>query len=404
MTTSATLVVSNISQLVTASPKERDDAIVTDGIVICQGERILYAGDAKHAPTIPRAKGCTEIDAQGHAVIPGFVDSHTHAVWIGDRRDEYVARAKGVSYEGLASKGGGIAATVDATAKATIDELVEESRPRLEQMRSSGTTTVEVKSGYGRTLDAEIRQLKAAVKLGTLPTTPRVYPTYLPLHATPKGNRGSFIADICSRGVGVAAAYAHGIDAFCERGAFSVDECRAVLVAGKEAGLHVHVHAEQLSHSGGAALAASLGAASADHLDHVSPADIVALAKAHVTAVLLPGASLLTGGRNPSGRTLVDRGVNVALATDCNPGSCYTTSMPLMVSLAVATCGLTPYEALVAGTRGGASALALRDVGSLEPGHRCDLVVLATPHWVDLAYQFGSDQISTVVMDGVVVS
>jgi imidazolonepropionase len=270
-------------------------------------------------------------------------------VWMGDRAAEYAQRAKGVSYEEIARRGGGIRATVRATAAAGIHALVDTARPRLLRMLAGGTTTVEVKSGYGLDGDAELRMLEAARRLGEDPDLPDVVPTYLPLHATPDGDRAAFLDRVLRVDLPRAAPLARFADAFCETGAFTVAECRVVLAAAAAAGLAPRLHAEQRTRSGGARLAAELHAASADHLEHASDEDLRALASAGVAGVLLPGATLVLGGPPPPGRRLLDAGATVAVATVCNPGTCYSESMPLMVALAVATAGLTPAQAVEGG-------------------------------------------------------
>src|SRR6202035_1197621 len=233
----------------------------------------------------------------------------------------------------------------------------------------------EIKSGYGMEHDAEMRQLDAALALRADPHTPDVVTTYLPLHASPEGDRALYIADVCSRGVTAAASRARFVDAFCDEGAFTVAECEQVFSAAAAHGLRPKLHAEQRSHSGAALLAARSRAVSADHLEHADDADLRALAAGGVACVILPGASLVLGGRPPPGRRILDARASLAIATDCNPGTCFSESMPLMLSLAVALAGVAPGEALVAGTRGGAAALGLRDRGVIPGGARCDPVV-----------------------------
>jgi imidazolonepropionase len=325
-------------------------------------------------------------------------------VWLGDRADEYAQRAAGASYEEIAAAGGGIASTVRATAAGTVDELVAAARPRLERMAREGTTALEIKSGYGLEFDAEMRQLEAADRLGREPGLPDVVRTYLPLHAAPPGDRAAFLDGVIEQDLPRAAPYARFADCFCEAGAFSVEECERFLVAAKAAGLRLKIHTEQLTHSGGAALAARLGAASADHLEHASDDDMRALAAAGVVGVILPGAALTLGGLPPSGRRLLDAGAVVAIATDCNPGTSNTASMPLMVSLAVALAGMTPAEALVAATAGGAAALQLGNRGVLRAGAHCDLAILENDRWLDIAYHLGSGGVASTVRRGEVIS
>jgi imidazolonepropionase len=267
-----------------------------------------------------------------------------------------------------------------------------------------GTTTVEVKSGYGQAHDAEVRQLEAACALAADPDLPSVVTTYLPLHAAPPSPREAFIAGVCDEGIRRAAPLARFVDAFCEHGAYTVEECERVFHAARQAGLGLKLHAEQRSRSGAAQLAARMQATSADHLEHASDDDLRALAAAGTTGVILPGASLVLGGPPPPGRRLLDAGATVAIASDCNPGTCFSESMPLMVSLAVALAGLTPGQALVAATAGGAAALALSDRGMLRAGMRCDMCILDSPRWLDVAYHLGANPVSTVVHAGVVGS
>jgi imidazolonepropionase len=401
----ATLVVRGIRELATCDPLLGEaPGVIRDAAVAAAGSRLVYVGPESGLGSVAVADGVVEIDARGMAVIPGFVDAHTHIVWLGDRSEEFALRAAGTSYAEIAARGGGIMATVRTTQRGTVEELVAATRLRAARMLRLGTTTVEVKSGYGLEQDAEMRQLEAARELRADPDLPDVVPTYLPLHAAPPAPREAFIESVCGEGVPRAAALARFVDAFCEQGAYTVDECERVLTAARAAGMGVKLHAEQLSHSGGALLAARMGAVSADHLEHADDADMRAMAAAGTVGVILPGPSLVLDGPPPPGRRLLDAGVRVAVATDCNPGTCYSESMPLMVSLAVALAGLTPAEALVAATSGGAAALALSDRGVLREGKRCDLSILDTPHWLDVAYHLGAHPVATVVRGGRVVA
>ncbi len=405
MRTAATLIVRNIGALVTCDPAHGEaPGVVRDAVLIADGGHLTYVGPAGGATFPQLSADVVDIDAHGAAVIPGFVDAHTHITWLGDRSEEYAARAAGTSYEEIARHGGGIRSTVRSTAAGTVEAIVHAASARARRMLESGTTTVEVKSGYGLALDAEMRQLDAAIALGAQEDLPDVVSTYLPLHALPEGSRAELLDDVCTRGVREAATRATFCDAFCEAGAYTVDECRRVLLAAGQAGLLVKLHAEQRTHSGGAQLAAALGAASADHLEHATDDDLRALATAGVTGVILPGAALVLGGPPPPGRRLLEAGAAVAVATDCNPGTCYSESMPLMVALAVATGGLTPAQALVAATAGGAAALRLSDRGMLRAGLRCDAVVLATPRWLDVAYHLGANPAEIVIRAGLVVA
>ena len=400
MSEALTLVVRNISVLATCDPERGAAPGAVSGVVLAAaGDRIAYIGPESGLRDFSRDPSCADVDAQGNAVIPGFVDSHSHLIWMGDRAGEFAQRAEGVTYEAIAAAGGGIRATVRATAAATVEELADAAAVRARRMLRQGTTTVEIKSGYGLATDAELRQLEAARRVGERDDTPDVVTTYLPLHALPGGDRGTFVSDACAS-ASEAATQARFADCFCEEGAFTVAECETWLRAAEAAGMRAKVHAEQRTHSGAALLAARVGAVSADHLDHATDADGRALAGAGVVGTLLPGASLVLGGPPPPGALLRDRGVTLAIATDCNPGTCYSESMPLMVALAVATAGLTPAQALVAATRGGAAALGLEDRGVLAVGKRCDCLILDSSSWIEPAYHLGAGFLLTVIQAG----
>lgn len=400
--TAGNLVVRGIGQLVTCDPARGEaPGVVGAAAVVARGGILTYVGPEAGLPPTP---GAHEVDVRGAAVLPGFVDAHTHAVWMGDRSDEYAARAGGASYEEVAARGGGIRSTVRATAAASVEDLVETARPRLRRMLAAGTTTVEVKSGYGLELAAELRQLDAAHALGVEPGTPEIFATYLPLHAAPPADRVAFIGAVVGDGLPAVVGRARFADCFCETGAYSVEECERFLLAARSAGLLLKIHTEQLTRTGGAVLAARLGAVSADHLEQATDDDLRALAAGGVAGVILPGASLTLGGAPPPGRRLVDAGAVVAVATDCNPGTSNTESMPLMISLAVALAGLTPAEAIVAATSGGARAMMLADRGVVRVGARCDLAVLASPQWLDVAYHLGGDVVGMTIVRGEVVA
>ncbi len=399
----ATLVIRNIGELVTCDPeREPTPGVIHDAIVAAAGETLIYVGPAAGA-AFAVAADAAEWDAGGDAAVPGFVDSHTHLVWLGDRADEYALRAAGASYEAIAAAGGGIRSTVSATAAGSVEDLTESARERARRMLAGGTTTVEVKSGYGMSHAAELRQLDAARRLRHDPECPDVVTTYLPLHATPDTDRAAFLDGVIREGLPQAAQRARFVDAFCENGAWTPDECATLFEAAAPHGLTARLHAEQRTRSGGAMLAASVHAASADHLEHASDADLRALAGAGVVGVMLPGAALILDGPPPPGRRMIDAGGVVAIATDCNPGTCWSESMALMTSLAVATAGMTPAEALIAATHGGARALRLNDRGILRAGLRCDLVLLRSRRWLDVAYHLGGDVVATVIRGGSVV-
>ena len=343
--------------------------VIEDGWVVQHGE-----GDADEV-----------VELDGRCVIPGFVDSHTHLVFGGDRAAEFEARLSGIPYAA-----GGIRTTVAATRAASTSELLARTQRLAAEARASGTTTLEVKSGYGLTVEDERRCLEVARQV-----TPHT--TFLGAHV-PEGD--DYPALVAGAMLDACAPLATAIDAFCEQGAFDVDECREVLTAGQAKGLAVHVHANQLKPGPGARLAAELGALSADHCTHLTDDDIRALRDAGITAVLVPAAEFSTRSPYAPARRLLDSGVVVALATDCNPGTSFTTSMPFVIALAVRELGMTPAEALQAATLGGAQALGLQDVGHLRIGARADLVVLDAPSPTWLAYRPGVNLVHRVVQDG----
>jgi imidazolonepropionase len=380
------LVVEHIGELVTNDPCCGEGPLGTlrDAALVVADGRVAWLGPAARAPAAD-----TRLDAGGGAVIPGFVDSHAHLVFAGDRADEFAARMAGRPYTG-----GGIRTTVAATRAASDAGLRANVARLVGEARRQGTTTIEIKSGYGLSTVDEERSLRIAAEF-TAETT------YLGAHVVPAGSTpASYVELVCGAMLAAAAPHARWVDVFCERGAFDGDEARAVLTAGGRAGLGLRIHANQLSAGPGVRLAVELGAASADHCTHLSPGDIDALAGSATVATLLPGAEFCTRSPYPPARALLDSGATVALATDCNPGSSYTSSMPLCIALAVREMGLTPAEALWAATAGGARALRRTDIGRLSRGARADLAILDAPSHLHLAYRPGVPLIRTVLLDG----
>jgi len=364
-----------------------DDTLepLLDAAVLIDSDTIAWIGPATSAPAADDS-----VDLGGRAVLPGFVDSHAHLVFAGDRSAEFAARMAGTPYSA-----GGIATTVAATRAATDAELRTNLARLAGELLRAGVTTFECKSGYGLDVETEQRSLILAGEV-TEETT------FLGAHVVPASvTRDEYLTLLTGAMLDACTPHARWIDVFCEQGAFDADESRAVLTAGRERGLGLRVHANQLSQGAGVALAVELGAASADHCTHVSAADIDALADSSTVATLLPLAEFSTRSPYPDARRLLDAGVTVALATDCNPGSSYSTSMPLAIALAVRDMRMTPAEAVRAATCGGAAALRRDDIGVIAPGMRADLVVLDAPSHVHLAYRPGVPIIGQVWRAGV---
>lgn len=377
----ATTLITNIGELVTNAP-ERDDpaadrplGLLRGAALVVEGSRVAWVGPAAEAPAADEV-----VDAGGRAVLPGFVDSHSHLVFAGDRAQEFAARMAGEPYAA-----GGIRTTVAATRAATDEQLTARVAKLVQEMVRQGTTTVEIKSGYGLTVRDEARSLAVARQF-TDETT------FLGAHVVPAEyaeDPAGYVELVTGPMLEAAAPYARWVDAFCEEGAFDVDQARAVLAAGAAHGLGGRLHASQLGPGPGVLLAAELGLAAVDHCTYLTDADVDALRDSGTVATLLPGVEFSTRQPYPDARRLLDAGVAVALASDCNPGSSFTSSVPLCIALAVREMGMTPAEALHAATYGGARALRRDDVGRLTVGARADLVLLDAPSYLHLAYRPG---------------
>ena len=380
------LLVTGIGELTTNVVGAGDDSadatgLIRDAAIRIEDGIVAWVGRANDAEAAPDACGVERVvDAGGRAVVPGFVDSHTHLVFGGDRADEFEARMAGVPYAA-----GGIRRTVAATRAATDDDLRARLAGFVAELHAQGTTTFEVKTGYDLTVAGEARLARLAAEV-----TDEV--TFLGAHVVPaeyEGDRAAYVDLVCGPMLDAVRPYARWVDVFCETGAFTPAESERILRAGRDAGLGVRVHGNQLGYGEGARLAAASGAASIDHCTYLSDADVAALAASDVVATLLPGVEFSTRHPYPDARRLIDAGVTVALASDCNPGSSFTSSMPLMIALAVREMGMTVAEAVWAATAGGARALRRGDVGHLGVGARADLVVLDAPSRTHLAYRPG---------------
>ena len=386
-----TLALNNIGHLVTNDPSIGNGPlgiINNAGLVADDEGKVIWCGPQDQIDQYTEAQ---PIGCDGCAIIPGFVDSHTHIVFAGDRATEFEARMEGLPYAA-----GGIQSTMMAT-RAASDELLSLNAQHLAyEALCSGTTTLEVKSGYGLSVRDEERSMRVARSI-TSETT------FLGAHLCPTDvKQDDYVDLVVGEMLTACLPYAKWIDVFCDRGAFSAEQSREILNAGAKAGLGTRIHASQLGPSGAIKMGVELGVASCDHCTHITDLDIEALASASDTTVatLLPAAELCTRGPFPDGRHMIEQGVTVALATDCNPGSSYTTSMPFVMSLGVILMGMTPDQALWSSTQGGAQALRRNDVGNLCAGSRADLVVLDAPSHIHLAYRPGVNQTRAVVRGG----
>lgn len=388
-----TTLITGISSLVTNAPElgdagsEKDKlGLISDAAVVLDGDRIAWVGKAAQAPAAD-----TAFDAGGRAVIPGFVESHSHMIFAGDRSEEFAARMQGQKYAA-----GGIRSTMAKTRAASAEDLHCNYKKLLDESLMQGTTTVEVKSGYGQSTESELLSVQVAGR-----ETDEV--TLLAAHVAPEeyaDDRDAYVQMVIDEMIPACAPHARWIDVFCEQGAFDEEQSRAVLKAGMEYGLVPRVHGNQLNPGPGVQLAVELGAASVDHVVHLSDADIEALASSSTVATVLPGADFSTRNPYPPARKLLDAGATVALGADCNPGTSFTTSMPFCIALAVRDLHMSPDEALWAATAGGAAALRREDVGVLRPGARADLSLLDAPNHLHLAYRPGVPLVSRVYSRG----
>ncbi len=405
--TRADLLITNLDCL--ATPTSDGFLCLRDAALAALGETIVFVGHSEAAAGIELTEGATSMNGRGKTAIPGFVDSHTHLPFAGERVDDPERRLAGATYKEILDAGGGIHRTVSATRAASLDLLRDRCLERLDRMLVAGTTTCEAKSGYGMELATELRQLEAVRDAAKRhPVT--IHPTFLGAHVIPveySDRRGDYL-DLLIREMLPRVAeegLATGCDVFCEEGVYTVAESRRILTAARDLGLSLHLHADELASTGGAELAAELGALSADHLVHVSDEGLRAMAEAAVSAVLLPATTFYLCHRDYApGRGFLDAGVPVALATDLNPGSSFTYSMAHVIALACFQMKLSMNEALSAATLGGARALGVEEeVGSLDLGKRADIQILDVPDYRHLVYQWDRNQVETVLKGGKVV-
>lgn len=406
----------NITQLVTVpsrgkrlkrGPEMADIGVIPNAAVIIEGNSIAWCGRMEEL-SLASVKEATVLDCSNRVVLPGFVDSHTHLVFAGSREEEFALRARGATYQEIAERGGGIASTMASVRDATRKELKKNGRRWLHQLLRHGTTTVEVKSGYGLDMETEIRMLEAINELNAEEVI-SVIPTFLGAHAVPPEHRktkADYVREVTDRMIPYIGSkrLAAFCDVFCEKGYFTVAESRAILNQGRLFNMTPKVHADELHPTGATELAVAVGAASADHLEHVSAAGIAALAGSDTVAALLPGVSFFLGHSYAPARKLIDAGAAVAIASDFNPGSCMAFNMPLMMTIACTQMGMSPEEAITAATFNGAAALRLSDrTGSIEPGWKADLCILDVPSYAWIPYLYGVNHVERVIKDGVIL-
>jgi imidazolonepropionase len=404
----ADLVVTGLAEVVTCEPALGDGplGVIRGGAVAAMDGRIVWVGPAGDlAAHVSLTASGRRLDGQGRVALPGFVDSHTHLCFAGSREDEYAMRARGASYQEIAAAGGGILSTVRATRAASVGDLVVLMRPRLATLLAHGTTTVEVKSGYGLTTSDELKMLEAIERAGQAQPV-EVHATFCGAHEVPPEYRertDDYVALVIDEMLPAVAerSLARYVDVFCEQGVFSLDQTRRILEAGARAGLRAKFHADEFVTLGGAELAAEVGALSADHLLAARVEGVAAMAKAGVTATLLPGTAFFLGLPYAPARSFLDAGARVALASDFNPGSSMGPNLQLVMTMAVSQMKMSPEEALLGVTLHAAHAMGLEDeVGSLRPGKQCDLVLADVPGWRFLSYAYGVNHVSRVVKHG----
>ncbi len=407
------LIIKNANELLTLSPSSMDESglgIIRDGAIVLKDGKILWVGRSDDLPEnftlIPMGK---TIDARGKVVMPGLIDPHTHLIFAGSRENEFEMRIKGVSYIEIAEKGGGILSTVEATRRASFEELFSLAKRRLDRMLSKGVTTIEAKSGYGLNLNDELKILRVIRALQSDHPI-EIIPTFLGAHTIPKefrNNRETYINLLLEEMIPEVARerLAEFCDVFCEEKAFSIEESRKILETGKRFGLKPKIHADQLTPGGGAELAAEVGAFSADHLEYISEKGIKMLAEKGVVAVLLPGATFfLSMSKFPPVREMINKGVLVALATDLNPGSSMTESLPLIMTMGCTMFKMTPEEVIKAVTIHAAKSIDReKEIGSLTIDKNADLIILDIPNYKYLPYHFGVDHVEIVIKKGKIV-
>jgi len=407
------LIIKNATELLTLSSSFKDEVglgMIRDGAIAIGGEKILWVGKTDQLPKeVSLASRGKEIDAQGKVVMPGLIDSHTHLIFAGSRENEFEMRIQGLSYLEIAERGGGILSTVEATRKASFEELFSLGKKRLDRMLTEGVTTIEAKSGYGLSLKDEMKILKVMRALQEAHPID-IVPTFLGAHTVPRefrNNRAIYMEMVIKEMIPNIAqeGLAEFCDVFCEEKAFSLEESRKILEAGKRYGLKPKIHADQLTPGGGAELAAEVGAISAEHLEYISQTGIEKMAEKGVTAVLLPGASFfLSMTKLPPAREMIERGVKVALATDLNPGSSMTESLTLIMTMGCTMFRMTPKEVIQATTIHGAKSIGMENqMGSLDIGKKADVIILDIPNYKYLPYHFGVDHVETVIKGGKIV-